>query len=160
VHHLIPISALLWAACEMALRLRQRRHRGRTVTREWRSLVVIWMCAVLGALLAAQFARRMTGLAVPWLHSGAGILLALVIAWCGIALRLWAVATLGRFFRPIVHIQEGHQLVRTGPYRVLRHPAYTGMVLTLFGLTLPLAHRGHRGDRWVDSGRGAVSHQS
>ena len=140
MYHLIPISALLWVACEMVLRLRQRRNRGRTVSREWRSLVVIWVCAVLGGVLAGQLAVHLTALGIPWLRSGQGIVLALVIAWCGIALRLWSVATLGRFFRPIVHILEGHQIVRTGPYRVLRHPAYTGVMVALFGLTLPLAN--------------------
>jgi len=140
VYHLVPISILLWVACEMGMRLRHRRNRGRTVIREWRSLLVIWVCAVLGGVLGRQLAVHVIALGIPWLRSWQGVGLALVITWCGIALRLWSVATLGRFFRPIVHIQEGHQLVRTGPYRVLRHPAYTGLVVALFGLTLPLAN--------------------
>ena len=44
--------------------------------------------------------------------------------------------TLGRFFRTKVLVLDDHRLVTSGPYRVLRHPAYTGSILTLAGLGL------------------------
>lgn len=50
------------------------------------------------------------------------------------ALQGWAVATLGRFFRLTVTAQADHRLIDTGPYRRLRHPAYTGALLTLTGV--------------------------
>jgi isoprenylcysteine carboxyl methyltransferase (ICMT) family protein YpbQ len=39
---------------------------------------------------------------------------------------MWAILTLGRFFRFVVVIQEGHRIIDRGPYRFLRHPSYTG----------------------------------
>ncbi len=54
--------------------------------------------------------------------------------WAGMAFRLWAIQTLGAFFRTSVVVQEGHQLVTAGPYRWLRHPAYTGVIITMVGL--------------------------
>jgi protein-S-isoprenylcysteine O-methyltransferase len=54
------------------------------------------------------------------------------------ALRLWAVLALGRFFRITVLVQDQHRLVDTGPYRLLRHPAYTGRLLTMIGLGLAM----------------------
>lgn len=60
----------------------------------------------------------------------------LPVTWAGIALRLWAVHTLGRYFRGVVHVQEGHQVVRNGPYRAVRHPAYSGALLAVVGLSL------------------------
>jgi protein-S-isoprenylcysteine O-methyltransferase Ste14 len=54
----------------------------------------------------------------------------------GAALRDWAILSLGRYFRREVTIEPGQRIVRRGPYRVLRHPSYTGIVLILAGFGL------------------------
>jgi protein-S-isoprenylcysteine O-methyltransferase len=74
----------------------------------------------------------------PWLARVVGSLVAL----SGIALREWAIVTLGRLFTQSVMIREQHVVVTTGPYRTLRHPAYTGTLLTLVGLMFTL-------DNWL-----------
>jgi protein-S-isoprenylcysteine O-methyltransferase Ste14 len=55
---------------------------------------------------------------------------ALVGYAAGISLSLWAM-TANRFFSPVVRIQveRGHHLVTSGPYRYLRHPGYTGLIV-------------------------------
>ncbi|KAG0055509.1 hypothetical protein BGZ83_008385 [Gryganskiella cystojenkinii] len=53
---------------------------------------------------------------------------ALVSCW----LRRWSFATLDRFFTYQLTIRSGHKLVQTGPYTYLRHPSYTGAMLTSF----------------------------
>ena len=65
------------------------------------------------------------------------------LCWCGLALFLlgmtlmhWAEATLGRLFSVQVTIQEGHRLVTDGPYRFLRHPRYSGIMLFATGVSL------------------------
>ncbi|KAG0337042.1 hypothetical protein BG000_005887 [Podila horticola] len=47
------------------------------------------------------------------------------------ALRYWAYKTLDRFFTFKLTIREGHRLVKSGPYRCLIHPSYTGLI-TIF----------------------------
>jgi protein-S-isoprenylcysteine O-methyltransferase Ste14 len=64
----------------------------------------------------------------------------LLLAWSGILLRLWAVVTLGRFFRVAVTRHADHQLIQTGPYRRLRNPSYTGAMLTLVGVGLAIGN--------------------
>ena len=54
----------------------------------------------------------------------------------GIILRLAPVFVLGRRFSGLVAIQEGHELVTGGLYRVIRHPSYLGLLLGLFGWAL------------------------
>jgi protein-S-isoprenylcysteine O-methyltransferase Ste14 len=80
--------------------------------------------------------------AVPaaWIPgNGWSVLLSgLAMMWGGIALRVWAVRTLGRFFRTVVMIHANHRLITTGPYRLIRHPSYAGSLLTLAGLGLAL----------------------
>jgi len=56
------------------------------------------------------------------------------VAFCamiaGLALRTWAVVVLGSWFTWNVTVQPGQQLVSHGPYRRIRHPGYTGALLT------------------------------
>ena len=52
----------------------------------------------------------------------------------GVALRLWAITTLGRFFVGWVLVQPDQQVITAGPYRWLRHPSYTGFWLEMVGI--------------------------
>jgi protein-S-isoprenylcysteine O-methyltransferase len=54
----------------------------------------------------------------------------------GVALRWYSVAYLGRLFTYDVAIAADHRVVDTGPYRHIRHPAYTGSLMTFLGLGL------------------------
>ncbi len=65
---------------------------------------------------------------------------AITMIWGGIFLRIWAVLTLGRHFRTSVRILDDHKLVTHGPYRFLRHPSYTGGLITVAGIGLALAN--------------------
>jgi protein-S-isoprenylcysteine O-methyltransferase Ste14 len=54
-------------------------------------------------------------------------------AMAGFAFALWARFLLGRNWSGMVTVKEGHTLVRRGPYRLVRHPIYTGLSLALLG---------------------------
>ncbi|WP_093800967.1 isoprenylcysteine carboxylmethyltransferase family protein [Streptomyces sp. Wb2n-11] len=58
--------------------------------------------------------------------------LSLVLA--GIALRLVSIRTLGVFYSHRVRKDAEHRVATSGPYRLLRHPAYSGMILAHVGL--------------------------
>lgn len=63
-----------------------------------------------------------------------------IIIWIGVVFRFWAIRTLGKFFRTTVMIQEDHRVIKTGPYRFLRHPAYTGTLLALTGIAIGIGN--------------------
>ncbi len=65
---------------------------------------------------------------------------AMVLFWIGLPLYIWAVLTLGKYFRTTVQILDEHRLVVSGPYRFLRHPVYTGGILIFAGLGLALGN--------------------
>lgn len=67
---------------------------------------------------------------------GAAAKSGLVIALCGLALTCWARATLGRYWSRIVALKQDHKLVQHGPYRLVRHPLYSGLLLATLGTTL------------------------
>ena len=84
-------------------------------------------------------ARHVPSLEVPG-NGWAWVLVGVAIIWLGIGLRVWAIAVLGRFFRRDVLIQEGHEVVTAGPFRVVRHPAYAGNLLAAVGLGIALGN--------------------
>lgn len=61
---------------------------------------------------------------------------AFLLAMAGIALRWYAIVTLGRFFSTRVQTTSDQQVVESGPYRFVRHPSYTGGLITLLGVLL------------------------
>jgi protein-S-isoprenylcysteine O-methyltransferase Ste14 len=74
---------------------------------------------------------------------GAGwpsLVIGVVLTWSGLLLRVWAVRTLGRFFQRTVMVHEQHPVIDTGPYRRLRHPSYTGMLLVTLGVGISLGN--------------------
>src|SRR3569833_1038620 len=134
------VSYFSWFVMEMWILSRDsRRFKGRTADRG--SFMGFVICTPVALILACNAAGRLPQLHIVVLQPGlswAGI----AMIWAGMAFRLWAVLTLGAFFRTSVVVQEGHQLVTGGPYRWLRHPAYTGVIVTVTGLGLALGNWG------------------
>lgn len=50
--------------------------------------------------------------------------------------RLWSYQTLGRLFTFDLAIRSRHKLITTGPYKYIRHPSYTGLILATLGYCL------------------------
>jgi len=76
-----------------------------------------------------------------WMNTGAVVLAAL-----GFAITFWARAILGSNWSGTVTVKVGHKLVRAGPYRWVRHPIYSGLILAFLGTLIAL-------DQW----RGVVA---
>src|SRR5690348_17282812 len=69
-------------------------------------------------------------------HRDALRLAAMGMMIAGMLFRWTAIRTLGRFFTVDVAVHEGHAVVDSGPYRLVRHPSYTGLLLAFAGLGL------------------------
>jgi len=67
---------------------------------------------------------------VVWLGTG--------LTAVGVALAIWARWNLGRNWSDKVVLKVDHELIRSGPYRYLRHPIYTGVLLALAGTALTI----------------------
>jgi protein-S-isoprenylcysteine O-methyltransferase Ste14 len=64
----------------------------------------------------------------------------LVLMALGIFIRQWAVFTLGRFFTADVRVHPGQTVVERGPYRWVRHPSYSGLLIFFVGLGVALSN--------------------
>lgn len=71
------------------------------------------------------------GLVPFWV--GAGVLVA------GLLFAVWAREHLGRNWSRSVTIKEGHELIKTGPYAVVRHPIYTGILAGFLGTAIAVS---------------------
>ena len=63
-------------------------------------------------------------------------LLGLALLVAGLALTVWARRILGRNWSAWVTLKQEHELVQEGPYRVVRHPIYTGLILGFVGTAI------------------------
>lgn len=54
----------------------------------------------------------------------------------GITFRIWAILTMGKNFTATVRIKKEHELIRTGPYAIVRHPSYSGAFLMITGIAV------------------------
>jgi protein-S-isoprenylcysteine O-methyltransferase Ste14 len=123
---------LLGSLAESVLLVRRR---GPAVSQDrWTKWIVVLASrvSVFAALAIAALVPGLRAYANDWWTLGLGV--AAVLA--GVALRAWAILTLGRYFRREVTIESGQRLVRRGPYRRLRHPSYAGILLSVAGLGL------------------------
>lgn len=103
------------------------------------SFLAMWLAVMVTVFLALN-TWRPSGPGTGFGNAGA---LRPLLGWLGctclvlgIAIRLWAVATLRRQFTTVVAIVAQHRLVDSGPYRRVRHPAYLGLLLSLLGFGL------------------------
>lgn len=124
------ITLVIWATIE--LRQSLVRHREAT-TQDSGSLVVLRLAALACAGLAA-LALKVSPLAFA--PTTAAYVVSLGLIWSGVALRWWCFRTLGRYFTFAVMTDPEQPVVTSGPYSVVRHPGYSGILLILAGLGL------------------------
>ena len=127
-------SFVAWMLIEMWIGARDRRAAsGAKKDRGSKLLIYALVWIGIAAAFASPYSIPEARITLP----GAAVFwTAIALMWAGVVLRTWAVITLGRFFRQDVHIHDDHKLVTSGPYRVLRHPGYTGGLLTVSGIGL------------------------
>jgi protein-S-isoprenylcysteine O-methyltransferase Ste14 len=126
----------LFALGEYAMRFRSRFNRTGTRTERWSLLVVI--AAVIGGMLGGiELANRNVGSigSARWPL----FVIGLVLMAAGVFVRQWAILTLGRFFTPEVRVHPDQTVVERGPYRWVRHPSYSGLLIFFVGLGLALS---------------------
>jgi protein-S-isoprenylcysteine O-methyltransferase Ste14 len=59
-----------------------------------------------------------------------------LLTWFGVAGAIWARIHIGEYWSARITLKEDHQLIQTGPYRYVRHPIYTGLLLATIGTAI------------------------
>ncbi|NIK12038.1 methyltransferase family protein [Alkalibacillus almallahensis] len=91
------------------------------------------LIAVLIIITASLISREMNFWVIDWpIAAWFGI----IIFASGITLRYWGIRTLGKQFTRHVYVDQADVLIKHGPFKWLRHPLYTGLLLIMTGFTL------------------------
>jgi protein-S-isoprenylcysteine O-methyltransferase Ste14 len=124
----VDLTLAAWALLELGVRVGEsfrgtgRRHRDRGT----RILIALTLGAAVGTAAATRTPQPPRTLASP--QTGG-----LIVLWLGFALRAWAIAALGGNFRTTVEVEPNQTVISAGPYRWVRHPSYTGLLLIAAG---------------------------
>jgi protein-S-isoprenylcysteine O-methyltransferase Ste14 len=121
-----------WAVLELGLRVRERLQGKGSAARDRATRALIAITLGTTVALAAVTASWATAPRIAGPYGAAG----LIVMWLGLAIRVWAIAALGRAFRTTVEVDPGQAVVSTGPYRWVRHPSYSGLLLIVTGFGL------------------------
>jgi protein-S-isoprenylcysteine O-methyltransferase Ste14 len=99
-------------------------------------------------LIGLQWVGLILNFTLAWLVPQAAItgqraalfLFGLIFILLGVALRWFAIWTLGHYFTRDIAVSLDQRVVQHGPYRFIRHPAYSGTFLTMFGVGLAMTN--------------------
>lgn len=133
---LCRVMWIAWAALWVLWTLRTKRTQRRLNSAEALTYMVP---TALGAYLCMARSDILTRLGVwrrnipplPWL-----MWLGAALTLTGLLFAIWARLYLGKNWSGLVTVKHDHELIRTGPYRFVRHPIYSGILLALTGTVL------------------------
>ena len=125
------IVGLSWAASELTIALLSRKRLALETHVELRSEKLIWL-VICSSLLIALTIKNFHWFTID-LSATAKLNTGFILLISGLTLRLYAVYSLGTLFITQLSIQTNHRLINKGPYHYIRHPSYTGLILSFCG---------------------------
>ena len=125
------LSVGAFIAGELFQALRVRRGGTRTDLVAEALFRAVFLAGILFIPIGRAIAPNATIPGGVWVFS-----IGVLVGWLGLLLRWWSFVTLGKYFTVVLQTTEDQPVVDRGPYRVLRHPSYTGLLLALLGCGL------------------------
>lgn len=99
------------------------------------SNLVLKLCLGASILLANWLIRAQVWATISW-HPILIFRIGIVLLLGGVAFRWYAIHVLGKYFSVRLGVQPGQTIMKDGPYRWIRHPSYTGSLVTMLGFGL------------------------
>lgn len=75
-------------------------------------------------------------------HGFASFAIGAILVVVGLGFAIWARYHIGRNWSGVITVKEDHTLVKTGPYALVRHPIYSGLLLAILGSAIARGHIG------------------
>jgi protein-S-isoprenylcysteine O-methyltransferase Ste14 len=122
----------IWIALEISLVLRDK-SRGKGTTTSDKGTRYLNFIALTIGILAAALLNNVQKFIFPGGKTPAVFFIGVGIILAGMALRYWAVASLGVFFRTTIETEVNQKVIQSGPYHLIRHPSYCGWLLVCLG---------------------------
>ncbi len=160
--HLAVFYAALFAcfAPEWYGSLFHRVERGANI-RDRGSHLALLATVSAGIIAAFGFVFGSPATAIAW-HQHVLFWIGIAVMLAGLVFRWYAIHSLGRFFTRTVATRAGQYVVDSGPYRLIRHPSYTGGLLMFLGTGVAMTNWAARcprswPERSSDTGIGCAS---
>lgn len=131
------IVVLLWLPVFLLWAI-SARHAKQTVDSkaEGRSQVALWFVWLAWFLMFSHGLRR-PPLSLRFMSpTNFSVFTGLGLTFLGLAFAVWARLSIGRNWSGYIELKEGHQLIRSGPYAIVRHPIYSGFMLATLGTAI------------------------
>jgi protein-S-isoprenylcysteine O-methyltransferase Ste14 len=129
---LLIFVSFVWIAFELSLVVRDRLQ-GKGTTGKDQGTRYINFIAIAAGMTAAGFLEGVSQFWFPGGRTLAVFWLGFAILMCGAALRVWSIIVLGSSFRTTVEVSNNQQVVQRGPYKLIRHPSYSGLLVMCLG---------------------------
>jgi protein-S-isoprenylcysteine O-methyltransferase Ste14 len=134
---ILAVVSTIWVASELAVMVMKRAANRDASRRDRGSLALLWITIAI-ATFGASAARGVRATRIVPSTPIFWIGLALIVI--GVIIRWIAILKLRRYFTVDVAIHADHQLIDRGIYSIVRHPAYSGSILSFIGLGLAFAN--------------------
>jgi len=134
----LVVSLLTWRVMETTVDIRSwKRFRAGARRSDRGSRLILAGLILVGIFVGTVLAFKVSGTSISRARNFI-FWLGIILMYAGIGLRIYAIRVLGAFFTTTVAIVPEQRVVETGPYRRIRHPSYSGVLMILlgFGLTL------------------------
>ena len=129
---LLILIPTIWIALEIGLVIRDNA-RGKGKTTSDKGTRYFNFIAITVGILAAAILSGVQKFVFPGGKTPKVFFFGMAIMLVGMALRYWAVITLGAFFRTTIETDKDQKVVSSGPYQLIRHPSYCGWLLVCLG---------------------------
>ncbi|HEX7414717.1 MAG TPA: isoprenylcysteine carboxylmethyltransferase family protein [Bacteroidia bacterium] len=131
----INLTYIVWVLSEIILNRLARSGKSDKQGADKHTELYVWLSIIISITIASFM---LVYFPFPIFGTQQFQLIGISVIIVGILIRLLAIKQLGRFFTVNVTIRENHQLMQSGFYKYLRHPSYTGALLSFLGLGLIL----------------------
>jgi protein-S-isoprenylcysteine O-methyltransferase Ste14 len=138
LQYLVISVSVCWSVSEILLAFAKRSKAAEGDSHDKSSLKLLWLTigvAVSGGVIVGSNQIGLISSYGPWI-SIAGIFLIIL----GLIIRWIAILTLRKYFTVDVAVQSGQKIIQKGVYKYIRHPSYTGSLLSFLGLGLSFSN--------------------
>jgi protein-S-isoprenylcysteine O-methyltransferase Ste14 len=134
---LLILLPTLWFAFEVGLVIRDGKLNQGKTTIDHGTMNYNFLAMLLG-FIGAALVNELSRFFFPGGRSVGVFVLGILLMLAGLLLRIWAVITLGKSFRTTIETSQEQKVIRSGPYRLIRHPSYTGLLVFCLGYGVAL----------------------
>ncbi|MGA2914308.1 MAG: isoprenylcysteine carboxylmethyltransferase family protein [Methanoregula sp.] len=102
---------------------------------QW-SFIIAIIVMILVIILARYESQTLALRVIP--DSPVAGITGIVLTIAGLGFSAWARRHLGKYWSSMVMVKVGHRIIRTGPYRIVRNPMYTGLLIAFVGAAIAI----------------------